>query len=53
VIPIFLTVELDVSGWQASRSDRFTPGIIYEGNRWRAKPMRADWRRKNVFILGI
>ena len=39
VIPFFLTAALDGSGRSASRPDRFTPGIVDEGNEWKPDSM--------------
>ena len=41
VIPFFLTAALDGSGWSASRPDRFTSGIVDEGDGWKPKSMRT------------
>jgi len=48
MIPFFLNVALDRSGWSATQSDRFTPGIVDEGDGWKPKSMttvgRREWR---------
>ena len=46
MILFFLTVALDGSGWSTSRSDRFTAGIVDEGDVWKPKSMRTVQRRE-------